>query len=100
MRDRITWTITVTLCSFLLLSLVGTFALEWVGKETGTIWGRIFDLINVLAGAVVGFIAGQQVKIRHNEDDTLPEPDEEPQPDQPRTSPVFSFDDDDTPEDE
>lgn len=58
-RDRITLIITVTLCAFLILSLFGTFALEWVGRDSGTIWGRIFDLVNVLAGAVVGFIAGQ-----------------------------------------
>jgi hypothetical protein len=61
-KNRVIVTITITLCVFMLLSLLGTFALEWAGKETGTIWGRIFDLINVLAGALVGYVAGSQVQ--------------------------------------
>ena len=62
MRDKVTWVITLTICTFLLLSLVGSFALEFAGKESGTIWGRIFDLVNVLAGVVAGYIAGQQIQ--------------------------------------
>jgi hypothetical protein len=61
-KNRVIVVITTTLCAFLLLSLLGTFILEWAGKETGTIWGRIFDLINVLTGALVGYVAGQQVE--------------------------------------
>jgi hypothetical protein len=65
-KNKVIVTITITICTFLLLSLVGTFALEWAGKEAGTVWSRIFDLIGVLAGALVGYIAGQQVeKSRH-----------------------------------
>lgn len=60
-KDRVTMIITVTMCSFLLLSLVGTFVLEYVGRETGAIWGKVFDLITVLAGAIVGYIAGERV---------------------------------------
>ena len=62
MRDRITWLIAVTICAFMLLSLIGSFALEFTGRESGTIWGRIFDLVNVLAGVVAGYIAGQQIQ--------------------------------------
>jgi hypothetical protein len=61
-KNRVVVMVTATLCIFLLLSLVGTFALEWAGKESGTIWGRIFDLVNVLTGALVGYLAGTQVE--------------------------------------
>jgi hypothetical protein len=61
-KNRVVVMVTGTLCIFLLLSLVGTFALEWTGKESGTIWGRIFDLVNVLTGALVGYLAGTQVE--------------------------------------
>jgi hypothetical protein len=61
-KNRVIIIITITLCTFLMVSLIGTFALEWAGKDTGTIWGRVFDLINVLTGALVGYVAGQQVE--------------------------------------
>jgi hypothetical protein len=70
-KNRVVVMVTATLCVFLLLSLVGTFALEWAGKESGTIWGRIFDLVNVLTGALVGYLAGTQVeKARLTKDDS------------------------------
>jgi hypothetical protein len=74
-KNRVVVMVTGTLCVFLLLSLAGTFALEWAGKESGTIWGRIFDLVNVLTGALVGYLAGTQVeKARLSGGNDAPDP--------------------------
>lgn len=58
-RDKITMIITVTVCIFILFSLVGAYALAWTGKDTGVVWPRMFDLVQVLSGGVVGYVAGQ-----------------------------------------
>jgi hypothetical protein len=63
-RDRVILIITVTLCAFLIISLVGVYALAWTDKDTGDVWPKVFDLVSVLAGALVGYIAGQQVEQR------------------------------------
>jgi hypothetical protein len=35
-----------------------------MNKDTGEVWGRSFDLVGVLAGGLVGFIAGQAAEQR------------------------------------
>lgn len=59
-RDRITMIITITVCAFMLISLLGAYALAWTDRDPGEIWNRVFDLVGVMAGAVVGYIAGER----------------------------------------
>ena len=60
LRDRVTLIITTTVCIFMLLSLVGAYALAWTDRDPGEIWSKVFDLVMVLAGAVVGYVAGER----------------------------------------
>jgi uncharacterized membrane protein YfcA len=59
-KNRVIVMVTITLCVFLLISLVGAYLLAWNGKETGDVWPKVFDLVSVLTGALVGYIAGSQ----------------------------------------
>ena len=61
-KNRVVMIITVTLCTFLLISLVGAYALAWTDRDPGEVWTKVFDLVSVLAGALVGYIAGTQVE--------------------------------------
>lgn len=59
-HDRVTTIVAITVSIFLILSVLGAYALAWTGKDPGDIWPRIFDVIAVLSGAVAGFIAGER----------------------------------------
>jgi len=61
-RDKIVVFIAGVLGFFLLFSVGAVFFLELSGKPTGGIWGRVFDLVNVLAGGLMGYVAGQSVE--------------------------------------
>jgi hypothetical protein len=61
-KNRVILIITITLCAFLIISLIGAYALAWTDRDPGEVWTKVFDLVSVLAGALVGYIAGQQVE--------------------------------------
>jgi pilus assembly protein TadC len=61
-KNRVILIITLTLCAFLMISLIGVYTLAWANKPSEDIWPKIFDLISVLSGALVGYIAGTQVE--------------------------------------
>lgn len=61
-RDKVIVIITAVVGLFILITLIGTFVLEATGNETGTVWGRAFDLVGVLAGGLVGYVAGENVQ--------------------------------------
>lgn len=46
---------------FLILSLIGVFVLAITDRETGAVWDRVFELVGVLSGGLVGYIAGSSV---------------------------------------
>lgn len=46
---------------FLILSLVGVLLLAFTDRETGAVWDRVFELVGVLSGGLVGYIAGSSV---------------------------------------
>lgn len=62
-RDKVVVIIAAIIGLFAILSLIGVFVLALLDKPgTDEVWGRVFDLIAVLAGGLVGFIAGQSVE--------------------------------------
>lgn len=61
-RDKVVVWIAGIIGLFLILSLVGVFALAITDRETGAIWDRVFELVGVLSGGLVGFIAGAQTE--------------------------------------
>lgn len=61
-RDKVIIIITAVVGAFVLITLVGTFVLEATGNDTGAVWGRAFDLVGVLAGGLVGYVAGENVQ--------------------------------------
>jgi hypothetical protein len=65
-RDKVVVFIAGVLGFFLLFSVGAVFFLEVTGRETGNIWGRVFDLVNVLAGGLMGYVAGQSVERSRN----------------------------------
>ena len=62
--DKAVTLVAIVIGVYVVGTLVGTFVLEVMGKETGEVWGRSFDLVGVLAGGLVGFIAGQAAEGR------------------------------------
>ena len=62
--DKAVIIVAVVIGVYVVGTLAGTFVLEVMGKETGEVWGRSFDLVGVLAGGLVGFIAGQAAEGR------------------------------------
>jgi hypothetical protein len=62
--DKAVIIVAVVIGIYVVGTLAGTFVLEVMGKETGEVWGRSFDLVGVLAGGLVGFIAGQAAEQR------------------------------------
>lgn len=73
-KNRVIVMVTATLCVFLLVSLFGAYALAWTDRDPGEVWTKVFDLVSVLAGALVGYIAGQQVQ-KARDADVNPLPD-------------------------
>ena len=57
--DKAVMVVAIVIGVYVIGTLAGTFVLEVMGQETGEVWGRSFDLVGVLAGGLVGFIAGQ-----------------------------------------
>lgn len=62
--DKAVMVVAIVVGVYVLGTLAGTFVLEVMGIETGEVWGRSFDLVGVLAGGLVGFIAGQAAEQR------------------------------------
>jgi hypothetical protein len=62
--DKAVIIVAIVIGVYVVGTLAGTFVLEVLGKETGEVWGRSFDLVGVLAGGLVGFIAGQAAEQR------------------------------------
>lgn len=61
-RERVSILAMSTVSLFVLASLVFTFILAVRGIEIGAVWSKMFDLIGVLVGGIVGYLAGQQVE--------------------------------------
>ena len=57
-RDRIAMVLAVVIGAFLLLSLVGVFALAWNDKAGENLWSALFALATALLGGVTGYLAG------------------------------------------
>lgn len=62
--DRVILTVVAIVGTFILLSLLATFLLQWTGRiESGEgAWRPVFDLVIVLVSAVGGYISGQTVE--------------------------------------
>jgi hypothetical protein len=57
-RDKVVVWLALIIGIFLLCSVTGVFVLEYQGKETGEVWSRVFDLVGVLAGGLLGYVTG------------------------------------------
>lgn len=71
-RDKVVVWLAGIVGVFVLLSVTAVFVLELLRLDTGDVWQRVFDLVGVLAGGLVGFIAGQAYGRGSDEDGDRP----------------------------
>jgi len=70
-RYAITLIVTVTICLFILMALGGSIALAFTDRDVSSVMGKIFELVLIMAGGIIGFITGRAM----NGQSSAPPPD-------------------------
>ena len=61
-KDKVVLWIAGVVGIFMVLSLVAVFVLTLADRETGSVWDQVFNLVSVMAGALVGYITGRTLE--------------------------------------